>query len=100
MSTFLQRTSLFGAVFALGLLGVMQMPAALAGEGQAGHEHIPPNKPASTPAASPQAQPSDGEQMKHGDMDHGSMDHGDMGHNTTSGEHSANEAEAESNHDH
>ena len=38
MNTFLQRASLFGAVFAPGLLGAMQVPAALAGEGQAGHD--------------------------------------------------------------
>ncbi|MDX1299316.1 MAG: hypothetical protein R3260_13930 [Pseudomonas sp.] len=100
MNTFLQRTTQFGAVFALGLLGAMQMPTALAGEGQAGHEHTSPNESVSTPAASPQGRPSDGEQMQHGDMGHGSMDHSDMGHDTSRGEHDANKAEAESNHDH
>jgi len=107
MNTFLQRNTLIGSVLAIGFLGAMLMPAAFAGEGQAGHEHssATPHESASKPAAASQGQPSHGEPMKHGDMDHGSMDHGsmndsDMGHDMMSGEHNANEAGADSNHDH
>jgi len=107
MNTFLQRKTLIGSVLAIGLLGAMQTSAAFAGDAQVEHPRASAtaHDAASKPAASRQGQPSHGEQMKQGDMDHGSMNHGsmndrDMGHDMMSGEHNANEAGTDSNHDH
>lgn len=102
MSRFLPGNTLIGGILAIALLGAMHMSAALAGDTQVKHQHssATPHDSASKPAAAAQGQSSHGKQMKHDAMDHGSINHSDMGHDMMSDAHKANQAEADSNHDH
>ncbi|WP_137889227.1 hypothetical protein [Pseudomonas sp. 2FE] len=96
MTKFLNRKTLIGSAFAVGLLGVMQIPIALASgdHGEHAHSSAPAADSTDKPATQQKGPAAESQKMDHGSMDHSKMDHGSMNH-----EHQANEAAAERNHD-
>ncbi|MGH8434389.1 MAG: hypothetical protein ACRERX_07865 [Pseudomonas sp.] len=90
MSKILNRKTLIGSAFVMGLLAAMQMPSALAGDDQGEHEH------SSAPAANATGKPAP---QKGQADDSQKMDHSGMAHDSMSHEHKANRTDADRDHD-
>ncbi|WP_137820171.1 hypothetical protein [Pseudomonas sp. 2FG] len=101
MSKFLNRKTLIGSAFAVSLLGVMQMPIAVASGDHGEHEHstAPVANSTGKPAPQQKGQAADSRKMDHGSMNHGSMDHSKMAHGSMNHEPKANKADADRDHD-
>lgn len=101
MSKFLNRKTLIASAFAVSLLGVMQMPIAVASgdHGEHAHSSAPAASSTGKPAPQQKDQAAASQKMDHGSMNHGSMDHSKMAHGSMNHEPKANEAAAEPNHD-
>ena len=74
MSTYLNRKSLVGCLFAVGLIGGLSS-VALAVEDSSVHSPATPAEPTSKPATATKESKPD-----HGSMDHSKMSHESMGH--------------------
>jgi len=77
MSTYLNRNSLVGCAFAIGLSGGVS-PMLLAADvtGEMDPSMVMPSRKDSKPSTTPQAKPA---KSKDSPMDHSKMDHGSMG---------------------
>jgi len=115
MSLFLNHKILLGGVFAIGLLGAVQMPGAFAADDKHGEHERSTSAPATNvtdkPAPRQKGQAAESQQKDRGSMEHGKTVHDAMGTHgsmrqgkpqldSMEHEHKGNKGDANQEHDH